>query len=72
MGLSVTHMILLLAVVVLLFGRSRIASLMGDFGKGMRDFKRDMARQPQPAARSIATARQPAPRAIADLRDERH
>ncbi|MBI1649737.1 twin-arginine translocase TatA/TatE family subunit [Hyphomicrobium sulfonivorans] len=74
MGLSMTHLVLLLAVAVLLFGRGRIAGLMGDFGKGWREFKRGMSQrpQPQPVLRPVAITQQRAPRAIADLRDERY
>ncbi|MDH4980834.1 twin-arginine translocase TatA/TatE family subunit [Hyphomicrobium sp. D-2] len=70
MGLSMTHLVLLLVMAVLLFGRGRIAGLMGDFGKGWREFKQGMTQQPVP--RTVAITRQPAPRAIADLRDERY
>lgn len=43
MGLSVTHILLVLAIAVLLFGRGRIADLMGDVAKGIRSFKTGLA-----------------------------
>jgi sec-independent protein translocase protein TatA len=43
MGLSATHVILLLLVVVLLFGRGKISELMGDLAKGIKSFKKGMA-----------------------------
>lgn len=43
MGLSATHLILLLLVVVLLFGRGKISELMGDLAKGIKSFKKGMA-----------------------------
>ncbi|MCH9764643.1 MAG: twin-arginine translocase TatA/TatE family subunit [Alphaproteobacteria bacterium] len=43
MGLSATHILLLLLVVVLLFGRGKISDLMGDVAKGIRSFKKGMA-----------------------------
>lgn len=43
MGLSATHLLLLLAVAFLLFGRGKIAELMGDVGKGIRSFKKGLA-----------------------------
>ena len=43
MGLSATHILLLLLVVVLLFGRGKISELMGDVAKGIRSFKKGMA-----------------------------
>ncbi len=42
MGLSTTHLLLLLLVIVLLFGRGKIADLMGDFGRGIKSFKNAM------------------------------
>ena len=36
MGLSLGHILLLLVVVLLLFGRGRISSVMGEIGKGVR------------------------------------
>ena len=37
---SILHWIVVLAVVLLLFGgRGKISAIMGDFGKGLRNFK---------------------------------
>jgi sec-independent protein translocase protein TatA len=39
-GLSIWHLLILLAVVVILFGgRGKLSSIMGDFGKGINSFK---------------------------------
>jgi len=43
MGLSATHLLLLLVVVVLLFGRNKISDLMGDVAKGIKSFKKGLA-----------------------------
>ncbi len=43
MGLSTTHLLMLLAVVVLLFGRNKISDLMGDVGRGISSFKKGLA-----------------------------
>jgi sec-independent protein translocase protein TatA len=43
MGFSPQHLLLLLLVVVLLFGTGRISSVMGDFAKGLKAFKKNMA-----------------------------
>ncbi len=43
MGFSATHVLLLLVVVVLLFGRGKISELMGDVAKGIKSFKKGMA-----------------------------
>jgi sec-independent protein translocase protein TatA len=39
MGLSLTHIILLLVVVLVVFGAGKLPQVMGDLGKGMRNFK---------------------------------
>jgi sec-independent protein translocase protein TatA len=43
MGLSFWHMVILLLVVVLLFGRGKISDVMGDVAKGIKSFKKGMA-----------------------------
>jgi sec-independent protein translocase protein TatA len=42
-ALAPSHWILLLLVVVLLFGTGRISGVMGDFAKGLKAFKKNMA-----------------------------
>jgi len=40
---SIWHWLIVLAVVLLLFGgRGKISQIMGDFGKGLRSFKKGM------------------------------
>ena len=39
---SFTHWIVVLAVALLLFGRGRISETMGDFGKGLRAFRKGL------------------------------
>jgi sec-independent protein translocase protein TatA len=40
---SIWHWLIVLAVVVLLFGgRGKISQLMGDFGKGLKSFKKNI------------------------------
>jgi sec-independent protein translocase protein TatA len=48
MGLSATHLLLLLVVVVLLFGRNKISDLMGDVAKGIKSFKKGLAEDETP------------------------
>jgi len=39
-GLSIWHLVILLAVVVILFGGGgKLSKIMGDFGKGINSFK---------------------------------
>lgn len=52
MGLgSIWHWLILGAVVLLLFGKGRIADVMGDFGKGIKNFKKGLNDEPESAAR---------------------
>jgi sec-independent protein translocase protein TatA len=39
---SLTHWLVVILVVVLLFGRGRISDLMGDFAKGINSFKKGL------------------------------
>lgn len=39
MGLSLSHLLLLLVVVLVLFGAGRIPRVMGDIGKGIRSLR---------------------------------
>jgi sec-independent protein translocase protein TatA len=39
MGLSLTHIVLLLIVVLVIFGAGKLPQVMGDLGKGVRNFK---------------------------------
>jgi len=39
MGLSLGHILLLLVVVLVIFGVGRLPQVMGDLGKGIRNFK---------------------------------
>lgn len=42
MGLSVWHLLMVAFVILVLFGRGRIAGTMGDFGKGIKDLRNGM------------------------------
>jgi sec-independent protein translocase protein TatA len=39
---SIWHWLIVLLIVLVLFGRGRIAEIMGDFGKGIKSFKSGM------------------------------
>lgn len=39
---SLTHWIIVAIVVLVLFGRGKLSETMGDFGKGLREFKKGM------------------------------
>lgn len=49
-GLSIWHWIAVAVVVLLLFGRGRISETMGDFGKGIKSFKKGLAEDDTPPA----------------------
>jgi len=42
-SLSIWHWMVVLLVVLLLFGSGKVSSLMGDFAKGIKAFKKNMA-----------------------------
>ena len=42
-GLSIWHWLVVLLVVLLLFGSGKVSNLMGDFAKGIKSFKKNMA-----------------------------
>jgi sec-independent protein translocase protein TatA len=43
LGLSIWKIAIIIAVIVLLFGRGKVSELMGDVAKGIKSFKRGMA-----------------------------
>ena len=43
MGLSIWQIAVVVILVVLLFGRGKISSLMGDVAKGIKSFKKGMS-----------------------------
>ena len=44
-SLSIWHWIVVIAVVLLLFGRGKISDLMGDVAQGIKAFKKGMAEE---------------------------
>jgi sec-independent protein translocase protein TatA len=42
-SLSIWHWLVVLLVVLLLFGSGKVSNLMGDFAKGIKSFKKNMA-----------------------------
>lgn len=47
---SIWHWIIVLAIVLLLFGRGKIPELMGDVAKGIKSFKKGMSDEDDTAA----------------------
>ena len=46
---SISHWIIVLIIVLLLFGKGKIPSLMADMAKGIKSFKSNMAEDEKPA-----------------------
>jgi len=58
---SIWHWLIVLAVVLLLFGgRGKISQLMGDFGKGLKAFKKGVGGEDEAQAAQAAQAATPA------------
>jgi sec-independent protein translocase protein TatA len=59
-GLSIWHWIIVIAVILLLFGRGKISELMGDVAQGIKAFKKGMtedetAKAQQPPSEPVKT-----------------
>lgn len=69
MGLSWQHLLIFLVIALLLFGRGKISSLMGDVAQGIKAFKKGMAEddtaktEPAAPAAPAAIEATPAPAA---------
>jgi sec-independent protein translocase protein TatA len=57
-SLSIWHWLIVLLVVLLLFGSGKVSTLMGDFAKGIKSFKKNMAEEDD--ASMAASAEKPA------------
>ena len=64
MGLSWSHILIVLVLFVLLFGRGKISELMGDVAQGIKSFKKGMAEDEEAAARDEQTKKDLPPKAI--------
>ena len=51
MGLSWSHILIVLVLFVLLFGRGKISELMGDVAQGIKSFKKGMAEDEEAPAK---------------------
>tara|TARA_R110002072_G_scaffold9518_9_gene45936 strand:- start:5192 stop:5443 length:252 start_codon:yes stop_codon:yes gene_type:complete len=47
MSLGPWQLIIIALVILVLFGRGRISEMMGDFGKGIKSFKKGMTEEEQ-------------------------
>ncbi|MDG2003940.1 MAG: twin-arginine translocase TatA/TatE family subunit [Novosphingobium sp.] len=53
MNVGPWQLIIVALVVLVLFGRGRISEMMGDFGKGIKSFKKGMNDEPESPAAQI-------------------
>ena len=54
---SIWHWMVVLLVVLLLFGTGKVSTLMGDFAKGIKSFKKNMAEEPDASMEASANER---------------
>lgn len=68
MGLSIWQLLIVALVIIVLFGRGRIAEMMGDFGKGIKSFKQGINDDDtaKPADAPAARIEGPAPASTTD------
>lgn len=57
---SLWHWLVVLVIVLVLFGRGRVADIMGEFGKGLKSFKHGMKDDEQDHARRLEAPAQDA------------
>jgi len=60
MGIGWPQLLIIALVVLVLFGRGRIAEMMGDFGKGISSFKKGMNEEDSKEPASTAQIESPA------------
>ena len=65
-GFSAWHWIIVALVILVLFGRGKISETMGDFGRGIKSFRKGLAEEDKPAAPPAAS---PPPAQIAPPAD---
>ncbi|QIZ20395.1 twin-arginine translocase TatA/TatE family subunit [Candidatus Pelagibacter giovannonii] len=58
MSIGIWQIAIVVILVVLLFGRGKISSLMGDVAKGIKSFKKgmatDIAEEPEPEPKNVS------------------
>lgn len=65
-SLSIWHWLIVVIVLLLLFGSGKVSHLMGDFAKGIKSFKKNMAEEDDASmAKDHPAERIPAPQAEA-------
>lgn len=52
---SIWHLIVIVVLVVLLFGRGKVSELMGDVAKGIKNFRKGMEDDPKPTPPQVTS-----------------
>lgn len=60
MGISVWQIAVVVALLVLLFGRGKISALMGDVAQGIKSFRKGMKEDAEEAPKVVEAAAEPA------------
>lgn len=68
MGLSTTHLIIFLVIIVLVFGTKKLKNIGSDLGSAVKGFKDGVKDGDKPAAKAAA---QPTPTATAQVAEKR-
>jgi sec-independent protein translocase protein TatA len=55
-GFSMMHWVIVALVILILFGRGKISETMGDFGKGIKSFRKGMGEEMDKPAAPTSTA----------------
>lgn len=61
MGLSLSHLLLLLVVVLIVFGAGRLPRVMGDVGKGIRSLREGLKGEEEEAPKQMTRTIDQAP-----------
>jgi sec-independent protein translocase protein TatA len=54
MSIGIWQLVIILVIVLILFGRGKISQIMGEFGKGINSFKKEIKNQQQDQADKIS------------------
>jgi sec-independent protein translocase protein TatA len=54
-SMSLFHWVIVALVVLILFARGKLSETMGDFGKGMREFRKGMKDEDEDRERKLAS-----------------
>ena len=72
MGLSLTHLIILLVIVFVFFGAGKLPKMMGDIGKGVRNMREGLKGEEDDTPKQVShQAEQPTPKVKEDAETRR-